>query len=490
MGLKVLFVSPEVFPLAKTGGLGDVAGFLPRALIDAGLDVRILMPAYPGTKDHLARRRVEARFGDLLGGGDTDLVGGRAKDSGLPFWLVDCPPLFDRQGLYQDDDARDWPDNALRYAVLCHVGARLAGAASPVPWRPDVVHCNDWQTGLIPALLALGGGPRPATVFTIHNLAYQGVFPAAVFPTLGLPAESFTLHGVEFHGQVSFMKAGLTYSDKLTTVSPTYAAEIQTTTYGCGLDGLLRARAGDLVGILNGVDTANWDPATDPNLPHRFDPHDMAGKARNKTALQEELGLEPAADAPLIGLVSRLTEQKGLDLLMTVAPDILARGAQLALLGVGEPALERALGRLAEEHPGRMAVQIRFDEGLAHRIEAGADVLLMPSRFEPCGLTDLYGFRYGTMSIVHRVGGLADAVIDATEDALSAGTATGFTYEESTREDLLAAIDRAIGLYRRPEQWARLRRHVMDLDFGWPVAAAKYIDLYREVVARRGDAAG
>lgn len=481
--MRILMATPEIYGLAKTGGLGDVSAALPAALAELGAETRVLLPAYPQALDALEGSRTVARLGDPLGVGETRLLGGRIAPGGQSAWLVDCPNLFRRAGsLYQDAAGADWPDNHLRFALLARVGALLCDrAASPARWRPDVAHGNDWQTGLLPAYLAAAGGARPATVFTIHNLAFQGLFPAQVFPRLGLPAAAFAVNGVEYYGKVSFLKAGIYYSDRLTTVSPTYAREIQTAPEGRGLEGLLAARRGDLVGILNGVDYGVWDPATDRLLARTYGPQDLSGKAACKAALQEQLGLAPAPDAPMFAMIGRLTAQKGVDLLLDALPALLAAGAQLALLGGGEVALERSLRAAAAARPDRVAVHIGYDESLAHRIQGGADMIVAPSRFEPCGLTHLYGMRYGAPPIAHRVGGLADTVTDATAATLGDDAATGFLFDAPTAAALRGAAARALAMYRQPAAWRRLQLRAMRQDFGWPAVARKYLALYNEL---------
>ena len=349
-------------------------------------------------------------------------------------------------------------------------------------WRPAIVHCNDWQSGLAPALLSLEPD-RPASVFTIHNLAYQGLFEHAIFQALDLPGEFWSMHALEFHGMVSFIKGGLAFADRLTTVSPSYAREIQTSEFGWGLDGLLRHRSKDLRGILNGIDTHHWDPARDPLIPAHFDARNIAPKALNKQALQKAMGLPVDPDIPVVGFIGRLVEQKGVDLMLETLERWQDPGFQLIILGSGERNLEDALRDWGRSHPHRVGVHIGFEEGLSHQIEAGADIFLMPSRFEPCGLNQMYSLRYGIVPIVHAVGGLYDTVIDASDEHLADGTANGFVFREADVASLHHALDRALALYRRPEDWRRLQRHGMQTDFSWDQSAAAYRALYRELLA-------
>lgn len=398
--MRVLFVASEVFPLAKSGGLADVSSALPMALARQGIDVRLLMPGYPSALARLKDPCVEARFGSLLGIKDATLVSGRLAHSHLPIWLIDAPSLFDRPGgLYQDGHGRDWPDNALRFGFLAHAAAMIARGFLP-QWKPDIVHVNDWHAGLTPLLLALGGGPKPATLLTIHNLAYQGNFPPETLSVLGIPNRFFRTDGVEFHGQVSFLKAGIRFSDSVTTVSPNYAKEVLTPEFGCGMDGILRDRGESFCGILNGIDTDLWNPATDPHLANPYDVHDMSGKRACKADLQSSFGLKVDRDRPLIGFVSRLAHQKMADVVLESVPSIAAAGAQFVLVGEGDPALAAAFQHLGDRYRGSIAIRTTYDEALAHRLYAGVDILLAPARFEPCGLTQMYALRYGTLPVV------------------------------------------------------------------------------------------
>ncbi|HSH28318.1 MAG TPA: glycogen synthase GlgA, partial [Thiohalobacter sp.] len=409
----------------------------------------------------------------------------RLPDSRLRVWLVDIPEYFDRPGNpYLGPDGQDWPDNAQRFHAFARTVVELALDRAGLDWQPDLVHCNDWQTGLVPALLSLEP-TRPATVFTLHNLAYQGLFPWETFRDLGLPGHWWSLHALEFHGQLAFIKGGLVFADWITTVSPTYAREIQTPAFGGGLEGLLRVRADRLRGILNGVDYRIWNPAQDPHLPQPYHSRSLAGKAVNKAQLQREFGLPRQPQAPLLAHIGRLVEQKGVDLLLACLPRLLASGAQLVLLGSGQPQLEADLRALRDRYPDRVGLRLDYDEALAHRIEAGADIFVMPSRFEPCGLNQLYSLRYGTVPVVRRTGGLADTVIDADATTLAAGTATGFVFADPTATALEAALRQALALYRQPRVWKQLIRTAMRQDFSWKRSAAQYLELYETALAGR-----
>jgi starch synthase len=481
--LRVLFASSEIFPLAKTGGLADVSAALPKALTALGVDMQLLLPGYPKAIESAVSKSVAVELGDFRGAGPMRLISARTPDTGLPIWLVDCASLFGRSGgPYQDEEGQDWLDNAQRFALFSHVAARLSLGQLLANWQADLVHANDWPAGLAPAILAGGPGPKPATVFTIHNLAYQGLFPAALYPQLGLPDAAFNPDGLEFHGKISFLKAGIRYSDRLTTVSPTYAREILTTEYGCGLEGLLQHRAQDLVGILNGVDYQIWDPATDICLPANFSLRKLAGKRTCKTALRKELGLEADSEAALVVYISRITDQKMADVVAAALPEIVESGAQCALLGNGARHLEEQFELAARRHPGRIAVRIGYEEPLAHRLLAGGDILLHPARFEPCGLTQLYALRYGTLPVVRSTGGLCDTVVDATDVSVSRGTATGFAFERADGADLVRCLERALALYQQPLAWRKVQRQAMAQDFGWEEPARRYLALYHSLV--------
>jgi starch synthase len=483
--MRVLFVTSEIYPLVKTGGLADSSAALPKALTALGAEMRLLLPGYPKAIESAANKSVEVELADFMGAGPMRLISARTPDTALPLWLVDCPSLFRRSGSpYQDENGQDWPDNAQRFAMFNHVAARLSLGLLAPDWRADVVHANDWHAGLLPAILAGTSGPKPATVFTIHNLAFQGLFPGDLFPQLGLPGDGLIPDGLEFYGKLSFLKAGISYGDRLTTVSPTYAREILTAEYGCGLEGLLQLRAKDLVGILNGADYRIWDPATDAHLSANFNLQNIAGKGVCKIALQEELGLDVDLDAPLVIVLSRITEQKMADVVAVALPRIIESGAQCALVGNGDRLLEDRLAMAAREHPGRIAVRIGYEEPLAHRVLAGGDILLHPARFEPCGLTQLYGMRYGALPIVRRTGGLRDTVVAATDHSLRQGTATGFAFESANAADMLHCLEQALALYRQPVAWRKVQRQAMAQDFGWSESARRYLALYHELAPR------
>ncbi|HSD40740.1 MAG TPA: glycogen synthase GlgA [Burkholderiales bacterium] len=485
--LRILFATPECAPWVKTGGLADVSAGLPAALEALGHDVRVLLPAYPSVLAAAAHRRAFVEV-PAMAHFPACTVHQSPLPSGVPAWLLNCPELFERDGgPYQDREGVDWEDNAQRFGQLARVAALLAGASNPLDWRPDVLHCNDWQTALAPAYLRFAGGARARTVMTIHNLAFQGLFPPEEVARLGLPAESYSIDGVEFWGRMSFLKAGLQYADAITTVSPTYAREIRGEPLGFGLQGLLAARSAALHGIANGIDIEEWDPATDRLIAQRYDADRLTSKAFNKEALQERLGLPLEPRVPLVGMVSRLTLQKGIDLVVEVAREIVGLPAQLVVLGTGERELESALADVAKANAKRSAVRLGYDEPLAHLIEAGADMFLMPSRFEPCGLNQMYSQRYGTPPVARATGGLADTIVDATRATLADGTATGFLFDEESPAALLAAVERAIELYREPKEWRQLQRAGMAADFSWGPAARKYAEVYAGLVqaARR-----
>lgn len=486
--LRVLFVSAEAFPLAKTGGLADVAAALPLALSQLGVDVRLLLPAYPQALDLLREKRVVATLDDIPGSGR--LIAGWMPDTGLPVYLYDAPGLYRRNGtLYQDEHGSDWPDNHARYAALCHAACRIALGVESLKWKPALVHANDWHAALIPAILASSGPNRPRTLLTIHNMAFQGNFPCAAAGGLGLPAEMLSPNGIEFYGQVSFLKAGLLYSDRLTTVSPSYAREILTPEYGCGLDGVLRARADDLVGILNGVDYTVWDPAVDRDLPCRYAADDLAGKSACKAAIQDELGLG-RTDAPLVIFVNRLTHQKMADVMLAALPAILADGAQFVVHGQGDKTLEDKLVAATQAHPDRIVVRIGYREALARKLKAAADISLTASRFEPCGLTTMYAMRYGALPVTRHVGGLRDTVVDPDSDNAKEDGATGFVFEDETPEAMASGIRRASSYWCRQRDWRRIQRSAMRRDFGWTRSAQRYLEVYQKLGQRNRFNAG
>jgi starch synthase len=483
--MRALSVASEIYPLVKTGGLADVAGALPAALAGHGVEARSLIPGYPVVLEKLERSSVVKEFGELFGG-PARLLEGRA--AGLALFVIDAPHLYGRSGNpYSDAGGLDWPDNAGRFAALGRVAASMGQGLLP-GFVPQIVHAHDWQAGLAAAYLSYSAGPRPGTVMTVHNLAFQGSFPAALMPQLGLPWSAFRIDGVEYHGQVGFLKAGLQLSDRVTTVSPTYAAEIRTAEGGMGLDGLLRARGSAVSGILNGIDEAVWDPAGDASLAARFTADDPQPRRINKRALQDRFGLSPSPGSMLVGVVSRLSWQKGLDLLLDALPRILARGTQFVVLGSGDAELETGFRRAVADWPGRIGLFTGYDESLAHLIQGGSDALLVPSRFEPCGLTQLCAMRYGAVPIVSRVGGLNDTVIDANEMALAAGVATGFQFAPVTVHALELAVERALSVWAEPQSWRAIQANGMRASLGWERPAGRYAELYRDIVASRASA--
>ncbi len=483
--IKVLFVTSELYPLVKTGGLADVSASLPSALQAQGLDVRILLPGYASVMAQLPHTRKAALISNVSAYyPDCTLRTSRAPESNVPLMLLDCPTLYHhKNGPYQDRAGNDLPHNHLRFGLLSYVAALLGSDESPLTWRPDIVHCNDWQSGLAPAYLHFMAGSKPPSLITIHNLAFQGIFPPDSLTWLGLPPESFQINGLEYYGSISFLKAGLFYADRISTVSPTYSAEIQRAPLGMGLEGLLATRRDHLRGILNGIDEKSWNPRSDPHIPAHYDENDLLNKLLNKRALQQRMGLDVDPDVPLIGVVSRLTHQKGIDMIVAVLPELMARGCQLAVLGSGDATNENALLRFARQHPGKIAVKIDFDENLSHLITAGIDMFLMPSRFEPCGLNQMYSQRYGTPPIVSATGGLADTVTDCNDASIAAQTASGIVFEDLQPSGLLTAIDRALNCYRDPSVWRKLQCAGMERDFSWATSAQRYIDLYQSLLA-------
>ncbi len=483
--MKILFVASEAYPLVKTGGLGDVLYGLPHALHARGADIRLLLPGYRALLQQLGQVRILGWF-DVRGAEgmvSVRILETRHAALDFPLWVVDCPSLFDRPGNpYVDAGGQDWPDNAERFTVFARAAALLAQDALDLDWQPEVVHAHDWQAGLLPAFLA-DLPVRPKSVFTIHNLAYGGYFSHGDFVRLQLPSHWWSPEGVEFHGGLSMLKAGIVYADAVTTVSPTYAEEICTPEFGYGLDGLLLSRRYKLHGILNGIDSTTWNPATDAHLAAHYSAgRILPGKRRNKQALLERTRLpadDAAMGAPLLGLVGRLVEQKGIDWVLAAIPQLLAEtDARFVLLGSGQPAYEQKLVRLAKQHPDRVFVEIGYNEPLAHQIEAGADLFLMPSRFEPCGLNQMYSLRYGTPPIVFKTGGLADTVVDANAATLEDVTANGFVFDTPEVTAFLDAIRRALDLYRQPALWRRLQQTGMRQSFDWSESAGHYLSLY------------
>jgi starch synthase len=480
--------------MAKTGGLADVSASLPAALARLGADMHLLMPGYEEALDRAEQLHTTGFAPAIPEYENVRILTGRSPDSGLPVSFVDIPELYrDGGGLYVNADGSEREDNSVRFAALTHAAAAMALGQIGSAWIPDIVHCNDWHTGLLPLLLrAKATGARPKTVFTVHNMAFQGLCPWTQFESLGLPSGPEITEGIEFYGQVNFLKAGLKFGDMLTTVSPTYAREIQTPEFGCGLEGVVSSRAKDLVGILNGIDTDFWNPMYDRWIAASYSRHDISGKRECKRALQRELGLIQDDNAPLLIFVGRLTRQKMADVLLAALPEILKRGGdrQLAILGQGDKALEDGFRNLMAVFPGRLSVHVGYSEDRAQRLHAGADMLIHGSRYEPCGLTQLYAMRYGTIPIVRPVGGLADTVVEVNDATISTSRATGFHFHGASIEDKLVAVDRAVAMYRQDLAWRRLQRAAMKADFSWDRSARQYLEVYTELRAQRLEGVG
>jgi starch synthase len=483
--MKVLHVAAEVFPLVKTGGLADVVAALPSALAEQGADVRLLLPGLPAVMDGVQGVRQVANIGACFGAVNVRLLLARMPQTELPVYVVDAPYLYRRGGSpYQDSQGQEWADNLQRFALLGWIGAHLAADDADPAWVPDIVHAHDWHAAMACAYMANHGATAARSVYTVHNLAFQGLFPMRDWHMLGLPSDLLSADGLEFHGQLSFMKAGLRFAHHITTVSPTYAQEITTHAFGCGLEGVMRSRQGHISGILNGIDTDIWNPAQDPAIATRYDGKQMQGKVACRRALQTELGLTLDPDALLVTIVSRLTSQKGLDLVLASLPEWVAGGVQLAVQGTGEPALEAAFRMAQLAHPGRVHVHIGYDEPRAHRLVAGADAIAVPSRFEPCGLTQMYGLRYGTLPIVRRVGGLADTVRD---DAGPGGDvalpANGFVFDAATPAALVQVMQRAVAAKKAGGPWASRVAAAMAESLSWDEPARDYLRLYGRLVS-------
>jgi starch synthase len=480
--LSVLSVVSEIFPLVKTGGLGDVTGALPLALRDHGVKITTLIPGYPAVVAALEGVRPVLAVEDLFGG-PARVLAGRA--AGHDLFVVDAPHLFDREGNpYLDPDGHDWPDNAFRFGALSLIAARI-GLGEVPEFQPSIVHCHDWQAGLTLAYLAYDQRPRPATIITIHNLAYQGLFPAELLSALRLPAAAFQIDGVEYYGSIGFLKAALQFADRITTVSPTYAAEMQTPVNGFGLDGLLRTRSNLITGITNGIDTKIWNPLRDKHIPATFGRTTLSKRAANKTHLQRRFELDQDASSLVFGVISRLAPQKGLDILADAVPVLLEAGAQLAVLGTGDLELERRLSSLAAAHPGRIGCMIGYNEDLAHLVQAGADSVLVPSRYEPCGLTQLCALHYGAIPLVANVGGLADTVIDPDRAAPGSNGATGVQFSPVTQEALEGALLRTAAIWANKSVWRQMQINGMRADVSWKKPGALYAELYADVLAAK-----
>lgn len=474
---SVLYVAAEAFPLVKTGGLGDVAGSLPAALARLGIDIRVMLPAYGGLIEKCDGVTRGPFLHELLPGYTAQLVSATMPQTRIPVWLLDCPSLYARDGNpYLDEHGRDWNDSHLRFALLARAAAVVATDQDASPWRPDIVNANDWHTGLVPYYLDRAQS-RVRSVFTVHNMAYQGLFDPAVLPDIAVAPEAYSADGVEFWGKVNFLKAGLVYADCITTVSPTYAHEIRAPQEGKGLDGVLRARGDSVHGILNGIDDFVWNPANDVYIAQPYDADTIRLKADNTAALRLRFGLPAMDTAPVVAVVSRLVEQKGIDMVLSILPALFSTGAQVVVLGSGDSELEGRLTAAASAAPDKMAVHIGYDEGLAHQAIAGADILFIPSRFEPCGLTQLYAQRYGTIPVVHSVGGLADTVTDGED---------GFSFGALTQVDAVAALVRACARYRKRPQWRAMQRTAMQKKSGWDTCARKYVELYSGLLNAEG----
>ena len=475
---KILFVTSEAHPLIKTGGLADVCGSLPKALTELSQDIRLILPNYQALK---ASENVRFLTSIRIDNRNINILETLMPDSQVIVWLVDYPAYYNYPGNpYVDEQGEPWSNNAERFGLFCRIVTEVAMNRINQDWQPDVVHCNDWQSGLVPAFLSLEEG-RPSTVFTIHNMAYQGLFPLTSASVLNLPGQLWHPAGLEFHGMLSFIKGGLVYSDYITTVSPTYALEIQTPEFGYGLEGLLEHRKEFLGGIINGIDLDQWDPEKDPNIFQCYSAKTLGKKLLNKTALQAKLGLPIEEHIPLFGLIGRLVEQKGIDLLLDCFSEMITMKLQFVLLGSGDKVFEKQLQEFAELYPDKIAIKIGYDEALAHLIEAGADAFLMPSRFEPCGLNQMYSQRYGTVPIVRKTGGLADTVIDALPETLGNQTATGIVFNEASPSALLEAIKRTLILYSMPDSWKKIQVNAMGKDFSWQRSAKQYLELYQKL---------
>lgn len=481
--IEVLSVTSELYPLIKTGGLADVAGALPGALAESGVTMRTLVPGYPAVQGKMTGGREVAALEDLFGV-SARLIAGRVE--GLDLIVLDAPALFDRPGNpYMGPEGWDWPDNWKRYAALSWVASEL-GLGLVEGYRPQVIHAHDWQAGLVPAYVKFGPSSSLKTVMTVHNMAFQGTFGAEIFPQLRLPPHAFSMEGVEYYGGVGYLKAGVECADVVTTVSPTYAAEIRTPAFGMGLEGLLNNRSETVFGVLNGIDMDAWNPASDPALAHNYTASTMQGRHANRRAVQEAFGLDEA-EGPLFAVVSRLTWQKGIDLLAANIDLLVEAGAQLAVLGSGDAELENAIRSASVAHPGKVGLVTGYNEKLSHLVQGGADVMVVPSRFEPCGLTQLYALRYGCVPLVSRVGGLNDTVIDANVAAIQAEVATGVQFAPPNEGALADAIRRVLALYADQKSWKKMQRRGMKSDVSWEASATRYAQIYASLIGYSSD---
>ncbi len=480
--MRVLFATSEVFPLIKTGGLADVSGSLPTALQNLGVDIRILMPGYPAVLNKLTNLQAIATFDNLPVIHNAALMMGTIAETQVKVMVIKSAHLYEREGgPYADANGLEWLDNPVRFGILSKVAAILSGPNSPITdWQPDIVHCNDWQTGLTPAYMKLVEHSQAKSIISLHNMAFQGCYAPGWLSTLALPSTNFTIEGFEYHGQLSFLKAGIFYANAVTTVSPSYAKEIQTAAFGFGLEGLLSKRGNEIQGILNGIETDEWNPEADPHLVKNYSATTLAGKKLVKAALQEKLGLHIDASAPLLGVVSRLTHQKGLDMLVPILQELVDTGCQLALLGSGESALENAFRALAVSNPTKVSVTIGYNEPLSHQIMAGCDMFIMPSRFEPCGLNQLYGLAYGTPPIVNATGGLADSVVDTNIITFKNKTANGFVMSEASPTSLLSCIKQALNVFNNDANaWKQIQKNGMTQNLSWDKSALEYLAVYQ-----------
>jgi len=479
--MQVLSVTPEIFPLIKTGGLADVTGALPIALAAKGVTMRTLIPGFPQVMDAFKKKKAVYQY-PLLQGGKASVHA--VQIAGLDLFVLDAPHLYDRPGgPYGNAAGADWPDNWRRFAALSQVGGDIAGGAIS-GYQPDIVHAHDWQSAMTLAYMRYGKAVGVPSLITVHNLAFQGQFGAGIFGELGLPGVAMALDGVEYYGGVGFLKAGLQAAWAITTVSPTYAQEIRSAEFGMGLDGLINMRSTDLYGIVNGIDVDIWNPGTDKHLVANYSAATLEARRANRAAVEDRFGLE-RDDSPIVCVVSRLTWQKGMDILAAVVDGVVAAGARLAILGSGDAGLEGALLAAAARHRGRIGVVIGYDEGLSHVMQGGCDGIVIPSRFEPCGLTQLYGLRYGCVPVVARTGGLADTIIDANEAAISAGVATGFQFAPNNGGAMLHAIRRLVDAHASAATWSSIQRQGMKADVSWDRSAEKYVELYRLLLSKR-----
>ena len=482
--LKILFVTSEVYPLIKTGGLADVSSGLPLALKASGHDVRIIIPAYKTALQNAGKTKIKLK---TIAGSAIRLLEGKLPNSQVPVWFVDSPELYYRNGgPYGASNGIDWPDNAERFNTFNQVAYQVAANKLELDWQPDIVHCNDWQSGLVPAYLS-NEKQRPATVFTIHNLAYLGLFPKQTFNQLSLNKKWWNYDKLEFHNNFSFLKGGLVYSDFINTVSPTYAKQILTSEFGYGMEGLLSYRKNRLSGILNGIDEEHWNPETDKLIAKNYSYETLSNKYINKQAVQKYFKLPIDVEKPVIGIIGRMVEQKGFDLIQNILPLIIQHNAQVIMLGSGDSQLEASLISCMHQYPYNISIEIGYNESLAHLIEAGSDMFLMPSRFEPCGLNQFYSLKYGTVPIVNNTGGLADSVVDTSAETLEDQTATGFKFYEATPEALLSAITRALHTFHNSrDDWNKIIKNGMQQDFSWTSSAQHYVSLYHDAIKSQG----